>query len=131
MVVARTPEGLSGRAAHNALSYLFPDVTDLPWEVVMEFRSHDASQEARVKLQEVIARARQDGIVAADSALTRDMLFAEKELRKRHSLPERLGKVIASVIPVAGGALSEGAGALAETARDKRDWVGALSLLRK
>lgn len=131
MVAARAPAGLAGGAALDALSYVFPDVTDLPWEVVMEFRAHEASREARSKLQGVIERAGEDGIVAADNALTRDMLFAEKELRKRHSWPERLSKVVASVIPVAGGALSECAGAVAEIARDKRDWVGALSLLRK
>ncbi len=105
MVAARVPAGLSGPAAHDALRYLFPNVTDLSWEVVMEFRAHDASREARSKLQEAVERTRQDGAIAADNALTRDMLFAEKELRRRHSLPERLSKVVASIIPLAGGAL--------------------------
>ncbi len=131
MVRARGPEGLSGTAAHDALSYLFPDVTDLPWEVVMEFRAHDASREARSKLHGAIARTRQDGMLAADNALTRDMLFAEKELRKRHSLSERLTRIAVSVIPMAGGPLAEGSAAMAEAARRKRDWVAALSLLRK
>jgi len=130
MVATRTAKGLSEPTTHEALSYILPDVTDLPWEVIMEFRAHEASREARAKLHSAIARASQHGVAAAESRLTRDMLFTDKELRKRHSLPERLGKMVASVIPVAGGALAEGAGAVTEAARDKRDWGAALSLLR-
>jgi hypothetical protein len=59
------------------------------------------------------------------------MLFAEKELRKRHALKERVSKVVVSMVPLGGDALSEGAGAFAEAARDRRDWIAALSLLGK
>lgn len=96
-----------------------------------EFREHDAAGEARARLQEAVARAQADGISAADSQLTREMLFADRELRKRHSLAERVTKMAVSLLPVAGGVLSEGAGAAAEGARGKHDWVAALSLLRQ
>jgi len=130
MLAARRPESVEA-SAEAALTYLFPDVSDLPWEVVMEFRQHDAAGEARARLQAAIRRAQQDGITAADNQLTRDMVFADKDVRRRHSLAERLTKMAVSVVPVAGGALSEGAGAAAESARGKQDWVAALRLLRQ
>jgi hypothetical protein len=105
-------------------------VSDLPWEVVMEFREHDAAGEARARLQDAVERVQRDGITAADNQLTRDMIFADKDLRKRHSLKERT-KMAVSVVPVAGGALTEGAGAAADAARGKHDWVAALRLLRR
>jgi hypothetical protein len=129
MFVARRPEA-AAPTAEETLTYFFPDVSDLPWEVVMEFREHDAAGEARARLQDAVERAQRDGITAADNQLTRDMIFADKDLRKRHSLKERLTKMAVSVVPVAGGALTEGAGAAADAARGKHDWVAALSLLR-
>lgn len=130
MLGARRPEAATP-TSEETLTYFFPDVSDLPWEVVMEFREHDAAGEARARLQEAVERAQADGITAADNQLTRDMLFAERELRKRHSLVERVTKMAVSVVPVAGGVLSEGAGAAAEGARGKHDWVAALRLLRQ
>ena len=59
------------------------------------------------------------------------MLFAEKDLLKRHSLIERLTKMVVSVAPVAAGLLSEGTAAAAQRARGKHDWVAALRLLRQ
>jgi hypothetical protein len=117
--------------AEETLTYLFPDVSDLPWEVVMEFRAHDAAREARVRIQEAVERAQRDGVTAADNQLTRDMIFADKDLRKRHSLKERITRMAVSVVPVAGGPLSEAAAAAAEATRTKHDWVAALSLLRR
>lgn len=130
MLAERLPQGLAP-SPEDTLTYLFPDVSDLPWDVVMEFRQHEAALEARTRLQDVVVRAREEGLTAADNQLTRDMLFAEKDLRKRHSLKERLTKMMVSVVPVAGGVLAEGASAAAEGARGKHDWVGALRLLRR
>jgi len=130
MVLARRPQATTP-TSEETLTYLFPDVSDLPWEVVMEFREHDAAGEARARLEEAVERAQADGITAADNQLTRDMLFADRELRQRHSLAERVAKMAVSVVPVAGGVLSESAGAAAEGARGKHDWVTALSLLRQ
>ncbi len=129
MLAARRPH-VTVPGAEETLTYMFPDVSDLPWEVVMEFREHDAAGEARARLQQAVERAQEYGITAADTQLTRDMLFADRDLRKRHSLKERLTKMAVSVVPVAGGALGEGAGAAADAARGKRDWVAALRLLR-
>ncbi len=129
MLAARRPDAATP-TSEGMLTYLFPDVSELPWEVVMEFREHDAAREARARLQEAVERAQRDGITAADNQLTRDMVFADKELRKRHSLKERLTKMAVSVVPVVGGALTEGAGAATEAARGKHDWVAALKLLR-
>jgi hypothetical protein len=128
MFAARRPEA-AAPTAEETLTYLFPDVSDLPWEVVMEFREHDAAGEARARLQDAVERAQRDGITAANNQLTRDMIFADKDLRKRHSLKERLTKMAVSVVPVAGGALTEGAGAAADAARGKHDWIAALRLL--
>ncbi len=130
MLVARRPEAVTP-TSEQILRYLFPDVSDLPWEVVMEFREHDAAGEARARLQEAVERAQADGTTAADNQLTRDMLFADRELRKRHSLAERAAKMVVSVVPVVSGVLSESAAAAAEGARGKHDWVTALSLLRR
>lgn len=130
MLASRRTEALAP-TPEDTLTYLFPDVSNLPWEMVMEFRHHKAAGEARARLQEAVERAHQDGITAADNELTRDMLFAEKELRKRHSLTERLTKMAVSIVPVAGGVLSEGTSAAAERGRGKHDWVAALSLLRE
>jgi hypothetical protein len=121
---------LASPAEGEMLTYLFPDVSKLPWEVVMEFRQHDAVREARTRLREVTVRAQHDGVAAADNQLTRDMLFAQKDLAKKHSVIERLTKMAVSVVPVAGGSLAEGAGAAADRARSKGDWVAALRLLR-
>lgn len=130
VLTKRRPE--SGRSnAEGVLKYMFPDVSDLPWERVMEFREHPAAAEARERLHEVTTRALEDGIGAADNQITRDMMFAEKELRKRYSGSERTARIIASIVPVPGNLLSEGVTAVVESARRKRDWVAALTLLRR
>lgn len=130
MLELRSPHA-AAHSQEGILSHLFPDVSDLPWEVVMEFREHDAAREARLRIAAAVERAEQDGISAADAQFTRDLVFAEKDLRKRHSIPERLAKMLVSVVPVAGGLLTEGTSAAVEAKRDRQDWVAALRLIRR
>jgi hypothetical protein len=113
----------------TTLEYLFPNVTAMPWQLVMEFREHEACLAARAKLRSIVDHAQEHGPYAAEARLSRDLVLAEKDLRRRHSFSERLGKIAASFVPLAGGALGEAASAAADHERGKADWGAAVSLL--
>jgi hypothetical protein len=46
----------AGHSLAEALAVAVPNVGALPWEALLEFRQHRASQEARAKLREFEAR---------------------------------------------------------------------------
>lgn len=114
----------------SALTYLFPHVGDLPWEVVMEFRDHAAVREARQQLVQFEVTEAKHGRATADNAYTRAFVMAERDLRRKHSLTEKLARVLVSFLP--GSALwSEGVGTLAERHHEAHSWTVALMKLSR
>ncbi|HEV7775155.1 MAG TPA: hypothetical protein VGO48_17885 [Conexibacter sp.] len=129
---------LSGSAAFR---YAVPKIGCLPWEAVIEFREHEAAQEARTKLREFERRASEDARDAceffekAGQAVTAALFDALKD--QRTSLPEELAKeallgaveLIPGIGPVAGKSAAV-VSAVREHQKARRHWTTALMRLR-
>lgn len=137
------PVGLPGV---EALGFIVPNFSALPWEAVAEFRDHPGAIEAREKLREFDAAAEARGgsqtveaVRATGRAVTTGLLGAVDDLAPK--LPDEIGKHLAStsvgLIPVVGQyaslALSVGdmIAALRESERFDQSWVAAVFELRE
>lgn len=130
---------LSGR---TALGILVPDVGQLPWEAVAEYREHAGSEDARGKLREFEERAfaaGQDDPLEFQAALFRsiadDLFAAVKDLQGSvvKDLAAEGAKTAISFIPAVGPVLGPGASlvqAVGEHMQEQRTWYAALMKLR-
>lgn len=130
-------------SGHTALGILVPEVGELPWETVAEYREHPGSEDARGKLREFEDRA-----IAAEPddplefqaeifrSITDDLFAAVKDLRGSvaKDLAGEAAKTGVSFIPAIGPLLGPGASlvqAIAEYMHEERTWYAALMKLRK
>jgi hypothetical protein len=135
-------EGRPDFPGFGALQIVLPNMQSLPWEAVVEFRSHAGSEEARERLREFDRRAAESEpedaeqfLARAGHELNRELMAAWTDLQP--SLPERLAEEAArtavSLIPVA-GPFAEKAATLAqileETTTHRRSWIAALMQLQ-
>ena len=130
----------SGR---TALGMLVPDVGELPWETVAEYRDHPGSEDARGKLQEFEVRAlaagREEPLefqTEVFRSITDDLFAAVKDLRGNmvKDLAAEAAKTGVSFIPVIGPLLGPGASlaqAIGEHMHEERAWYAALMKLRQ
>ena len=130
----------SGRIA---LGILVPEVGELPWETVAEYREHPGSEDARGKLQEFEERALaagQDDPLEFQAevfrSITDDLFAAVKDLRGSmvKDLAAEAAKTGVSFIPAIGPLLGPGASlaqAIGEYMHEERTWYAALMKLRK
>jgi hypothetical protein len=140
MLERRAIRASSGGA--DALNFLVPNLAELPWEAIVEYREHPASAEARAILREFDERAASEEAGDAydygrsvQQEVT-DALF-EALAEQRRGWPEELGKEVAktgvSFIPVV-GPIVEKAATLTQMGLDerraKRHWTAAIMELR-
>lgn len=135
-------EGVSAdRQGQAVLEIFVPDVAELPWEAISEFREHAGSQDARGKLRSIEERAAADGPEPSDftrrvaEEITSDLLAAMKE--QRGNAAEKIAKDAAntgvSFLPFVGPFLGPGVSlseTVAEVVKDRRSWRAALMQLR-
>jgi len=129
-------------AGRTALGILVPEVGNLPWEAVAEYRQHPGGEDARGKLREFEERA-----LASDPddplefqaevfrSITNDLFAAISELQGSvvKDLAAEAAKTGISFIPVVGPALGPGvslAQAIGEHLQEQRTWYAALMKLR-
>ena len=130
------------RQGQAALEIFLPNVAELPWEAISDFREHPGSHDARGKLRSIEERAAADGPEPSDftrrlaEEITNDLLAAVNE--QRGSVGKKLAKEAAttavSFFPVVGPALGPGVSpseTVTEVVKDRRSWHAALMLLRQ
>jgi hypothetical protein len=135
-------EGVSAdRQGQAVLEIFLPDVAELPWEAINEFREHAGSQDARGKLRSIEERAAMDGPEPSDftrrvaEEITSDLLAALND--QKGSAAKKLAKdaanTVVSLFPVVGPILGPGVSlseTVAEVMKDHRSWRAALMQLR-
>lgn len=128
-------------AGGDALDILVPNVGSLPWEAVLEYRSHAGSVEARARLREFEEKAAAEEpddayrfLKQISREISRGYMAAIKDLAP--SLPEDLVKeallTAVSVSTVIGPVLEKLialSGAAAEASSFNRSWVAAIMKL--
>ena len=125
----------------NQLAIAVPYVGELPWEVIMEFRDHEGSREARMLMREFDQRAAEMEPREAyeyGAGVTPNIMRALAEAMddQRRGLPEELAKEMVkravSFVPVVGPGV-ELVSSLAQLGIDarraRRDWTAALMTL--
>lgn len=127
----------------EALEVTVPNIGALPWEAVLEFRSHPGSAEARGKLREFEEKVAREEPADAYTFLKRvsqEVNNAYEQALKEFAprLPEKLGLEIAkTVISVSTGIgpIIEKVATVAESVAEhedfRRSWVSALMTLKK
>lgn len=140
-------EPMLGRAGVNgisrgemALEVWASNLSELPWETVLEFREHPGAEEARAKLRDLEDKAREtepqslEGLrVQVGNEITDALTGVIEELRPRVGLEavrQTLHTGVSILVPIAAPAAS-----LAEVARQSRrfarSWHAALMTLRR
>lgn len=126
----------------EALDIQVPNVGALPWEVIVEFRDHPGSQEARQKLREFEEKAAAsepadayEFLKRVNQEMARAYQQAFEELRPKlpQAIAKEAGKTAVALIPVVGPFVEKGA-TIAELVSDavhnRHSWVAALMELR-
>lgn len=136
------PKDVGAASGSDALGFLVPNLSSLPWETIAEFRQHPASGEARDKLREIEERAAgQEPTDAADYirkigiSITEDLMaaLAETEVSVGGMLVSEAAKTAISFIPIVGSAVGNVIGAaeaLDQWTAQKGNWYFALMKLR-
>jgi hypothetical protein len=126
----------------DALGFLVPNLSNLTWEDVAQFRQHPASGEARDKLRKVEQRALdQEPADAADymkkigTSITDDLMaaLAETKVSIGDALATEAAKAAISFIPIVGSGASSAIGAaeaVDQWVAQKGSWYFALMKLR-
>ncbi len=127
----------------SALGIVVPNVEELTWEAIAEFREHPGSREARERLREIEERALSeepgDAIEFQERVgqrVTDDLFAVIDELRGKLSVTvaKDAASTAISLIPVAGPFLGPGASmmdSVLETVHKQRSWHAALMKLRE
>jgi hypothetical protein len=134
-------EGVSpDRQGQAVLQVVLPDVAELPWAAISEFREHPGSQDARGKLRSVEERAAADGPEPSDftrrvaAEITSDLLAALNEQKgsAARQVAKEAANTVVSLVPVVGPVLGPGVSlsqTVVEVVKDRRSWHAALMLL--
>lgn len=124
----------------SALAILVPNLGELPWQAIAEFRAHPGSVEARHRLRDFDGRAQRETLELQDiqrfeqhvgEEITRSLLAAWAETRPRMgaAVANEAVKTGIGFIPLAGPALSA-TSSIVETAWKQRghdrSWLSAL-----
>jgi len=133
----------SDTAGAEALAFLVPNLGSLPWEAVVEYRDHPASQAAREMLREFDTRAATEEAGDAydygrrvQQEVTAALFDAIRS--QSRGLPEELGreavKTAVSFVPVVGPIVEKSATLTAmglDARRARRHWTAAIMKLRE
>jgi hypothetical protein len=126
----------------RALAVLVPNVRDLRWEEIAEFREHPGSVEARAKLAEAeqrVAASEPDDPLEFQqrlySAISDDLFAAIKETQGKDSttVGKEVAKTAIGFIPVVGpiaGTAASAADLVWKERTERRHWTAALMKLR-
>jgi hypothetical protein len=133
----------SDTAGAEALAFVVPNLASLPWEAIVEYREHPASEEARAMLREFDQRAANEETGDAYDYGRRvqqevtSALF-EAIADQRRGLPEELAKEAVrtgvSFIPVVGPVVEKTATLTQmglDARRARRHWTAAIMQLRE
>jgi hypothetical protein len=127
----------------TALELLVPNVTELPWEAICEFRAHKGAEEARHLMREFEQRAAESGPedgVAYLASVARDVTraYADAVNQMRPKLPVSMAEQVAStavgLVPLIGPVASLVTGsarAALDLSNYSRSWVAAVMTLQK
>jgi hypothetical protein len=141
LVEQRHDEGQA--TGSTALGILIPDLGQLTWEAITEYRAHPASGEAREKLREFEQRAldaepaeAQEFLRRVASSITADLMaaLAETQVDVWKAVSGEALKTGVSFVPVIGPLVGPAAGiaeALGERAEQRAAWYFALMKLRQ
>jgi hypothetical protein len=134
-----------GLPGEEALGFIVPNFSVLPWEAIAEFRDHPGAIEARQKLREFDAVSEAGGgqtieaVRATAQAVTQSLLGTVKDLSPK--LPDEIASPLAStsvgLIPVVGQyaslalSVADVIAALRNSDRFEQSWVAAVFELRE
>jgi hypothetical protein len=133
----------TGPSGRTALGILVPEVRDLPWEALAEYREHPGSEDARGRLREfeerALAAGRDDPLefqAEVFRSISEDLFAAVKDLRGNvvKDLAAEAAKTGISFIPAIGPLLGPGASlaqAIGQYMHEERTWYAALMKLRE
>lgn len=126
----------------TALGIVVPDLGQLPWEAIAEFRAHPASGDAREKLREFEQRAldaepgeSRELLSGVATAITTDLMaaLAETRIDVWKAVAGEAVKTAVSFVPIFGPMIGPATGvaeALGERAEQRAAWYFALMKLR-
>lgn len=126
----------------TALGIVVPDLGQLPWEAIAEYRAHPASGEARAKLREFEQRAldaepgeSREFLSGVAAAITADLMAALAETRVDiwKAVGSEAIKTAVSFVPIFGPMIGPATGiaeALGERSEQGAAWYFALMKLR-
>jgi hypothetical protein len=127
----------------TALGILVPDLGQLRWEAIAEYRAHPASGEAREKMREFEQRALEaepaearEFLAEVGSSITADLMtaLAETQVDLWKAVGGEAAKTAVSFVPIVGPLIGPAAGiaeALGEHAEQRAAWYFALMKLRQ
>lgn len=135
-------KGIELVSGSQALEVLAPDLGSVPWEAVLDFRAHAASQEAREKFKEYEQRAADQEVdelvdfgTRISQEITSDLLAAVRDFERVQpaDIAKEIAKGSVGVLPGVGPFVGAAASALDlahQADRARTSWRAALMTLR-